>query len=150
MHVTEDQLETLQKRLERNRKPKKRNDKKSKKEERKKNEKPKRRHKYNAKTVIVDGIKFPSMAEAEFYKLLKQQMKRGDISHFHRQVIFDLNGVTAKVDFMVINPGGSIEYYDVKGVVTAAFKRNQKQIKEIYNYNVIPVFYRKGFFEYEF
>lgn len=42
-------------------------------------------HKYGAKTEVVDGIKFPSKAEAQRYSELRLLEKAGKISHLERQ-----------------------------------------------------------------
>lgn len=94
--------------------------------------KAKPRHKYKSHPRRVDGIWFGSTLEANKYVHLKMQQAAGVISHFHRQVIFDLAGATYKCDFLIFYPDGSYRYIDVKGFKTKAFKRNMKQIEQIY------------------
>jgi len=103
-------------------------------------------HKYNAKATEVDFIKFPSIAEAEYYKHLKQLMAACLVRMFHRQVRFDLPGGTyCTVDFMVFCDDGTgheeIQYIDVKGKVTASYKRNRKQVLDLYGIEIISKFY---------
>ena len=93
--------------------------------------------KYRNTITVVDGIKFHSKKEATRYGELKLLQAAGEITRFHRQVIFDLAGVTYKCDFMVIYPDGRIEYLDVKGVRTAMFIAKKKQVKEIYGVEIV-------------
>lgn len=78
--------------------------------------------KYNAKKVIVDGIKFDSKMESDFYKiLLDTKVKFSLQPEFILQHKFEKNGkkhlpIVYKGDFMV----GDI-VYDVKGMETQTF-----------------------------
>lgn len=49
-----------------------------------------RRRKYHNKPVWIDGIKFDSTTEGEYYKVLKERQHRGEISHLRMQVPFEL------------------------------------------------------------
>lgn len=85
--------------------------------------------KYGAKKVIVDGIKFDSKMEADFYLELKLAQKQGKIIKFELQPRFELqpkfqkNGKTIRkieyvADFIVYFLEDNIEkkvIYDVKG-----------------------------------
>lgn len=113
--------------------------------------------KYNAKKVEVDGIKFDSKAEAEYYLHLKEQVDNGEIRSFERQVRmtlqegFYLEGIKGKVraityvvDFVVTNEDGSITYIDVKGIETEAFKLKRKMFMHKYQTPLVTVKKRKG------
>lgn len=99
-------------------------------------------NKYNAKAVSVDGIRFDSKREAEFYKTLKLQKEMGAIKWFLMQVPFRLPGnTTYRADFMVrYNPGHYVDdpitVYDVKGYQTQVFKIKKRQVEEIYGQKV--------------
>lgn len=101
-----------------------------------------KKHKYNAKQTIIDGIKFPSKKEADYYRKLKIQQSKGEIARFHRQVIFDLPGsIKYLCDFMIIyhDPNyhfDNVEYVDVKGYMTPVSKLKIKQCEEIYNIEI--------------
>lgn len=110
-----------------------------------------RRHKYNATSVFIDQIRFPSIAEGEYYRQLKLRRRAGDVRYFLMQVPFTLPGpVRVRVDFMEVLASGEIRYIDVKGKVTQAFVRNCKQVKRIFGVDIVAVFYdyrSKTFYE---
>jgi len=86
-----------------------------------------RAHKYNAKRAIVDGISFPSKAEAARYCTLKLLKAGGAILAFECQVTFLLHaGIKYKADFVVTKLDGTKEVEDVKGYATAEFKLKMK------------------------
>ena len=113
--------------------------------------------KYNAKKVEVDGIKFDSKAEAEYYLHLKEKVEKREIRSFERQIRmtlqegFYLEGIKGKVraityvvDFVVTNEDGSITYIDVKGIETEAFKLKRKMFMHKYQTPLVTVKKRKG------
>lgn len=94
--------------------------------------------KYNAKKIIVDGIKFDSEAESDYYIYLKYQKKIGKVTDFELQPVFILQEGFTKhgekhlpikyiADFRVIFPDGSTEIIDIKGMLTPEFKIKYKQ-----------------------
>jgi hypothetical protein len=97
------------------------------------------RSKYRNRRVKVDGITFDSVAEANYYGQLKLRVAAGDIKRFHRQVIFDLAGVTYRCDFQVIHNDGTVEYIDVKGAMTKAYIRSKKQVLAMYGVEIREV-----------
>lgn len=46
--------------------------------------------KYNAKSVTIDGIKFPSKKESEFYLKYRDMEEKGEISGLRLQVPYEL------------------------------------------------------------
>lgn len=113
--------------------------------------------KYNAKKVEVDGIKFDSKVEAEYYLHLKEMQEKKEIQGFERQVkmtlqeAFYLEGVKGKiraityvVDFKVTENDGSITYIDVKGIETDVFKMKRKMFMNRYRTPLVTVKKRKG------
>lgn len=113
--------------------------------------------KYNAKKVEVDGIKFDSKVEAEYYLHLKEMQEKKEIQGFERQVkmtlqdSFYLEGVKGKiraityvVDFKVTENDGSITYIDVKGIETDVFKMKRKMFMNRYRTPLVTVKKRKG------
>ena len=92
-----------------------------------------RRHKYNAKPKVVDGIRFPSQKEADYYVKLKWLQKQGEVITFIRQPMFDLGGgTTYKGDFLIFWADGTVSFVDVKGVRTKAFIKAKKQVEGVY------------------
>lgn len=59
---------------------------------------PKKKHKYSATRVVVNGIKFPSIKEGEDYKKLLLLERSGYMKDLRLQVKFELN------------PGGTFSY----------------------------------------
>lgn len=84
----------------------------------------KKKSKYNAVRCEVDGIKFDSRAEGEFYKLLKSisEVKHIDV---HPTVTLP-GGIRYKPDFMVYLHDNRIAFYEVKGAVSQDFRRMRK------------------------
>lgn len=98
-------------------------------------------NKFGAKKTIIDGIKFDSKREAEYYSQLKIMQRGGLIQSFKRQVSFDLFAHSSVslgsfthpteiahhiVDFLVINLRGNREVHEVKGMETDVWKLKRK------------------------
>lgn len=118
--------------------------------------------KYNAKKVEIDGIKFDSKAEGDYYLHLKQQVTERQILGFERQKRmllqegFTVEGVKGKirpifyvVDFIVTENDGTLTYIDVKGVETDVFKLKKKLFMKRYNTALLKVKKTKGGWQYE-
>lgn len=91
------------------------------------------RHKFNAKPTTMDGIRFDSKKEANYYSELKLRERSGEVLFFLRQVPFHLPGNTKYVvDFLEFHADGSVHAVDVKGVQTAMFKTKKRMVESIY------------------
>lgn len=107
---------------------------------------PKKRNKYNARSVTVDGMRFDSQKEADYYGELKLRQKAGDILWFNVKPLFPLPGNTKfRPDFQFQESGGTVRVIDVKGVdkktgkvITKSdgFSIRCRQLKEIYDLTV--------------
>ena len=92
----------------------------------------KRPHKYGAKAVEVDGIRFASKAEAARYGELSLLQKAGEIIGLKVHPRYDLlsyNGAKVCVyeaDFEYQVPGKGLVTEDVKGVRTPLYKLKAK------------------------
>ncbi|MDH6351896.1 DUF1064 domain-containing protein [Brevibacillus sp. 1238] len=93
--------------------------------------------KYNNKITYVDGIKFDSKAESEYYVVLKEKLAAGEIRDMKLQPVYvlqdkcsrngkNLQAITYKADFEVLHLDGSLEVIDIKGEETEAFKIKAK------------------------
>lgn len=100
----------------------------------------KKRHKYNAQSVELDGIKFDSLKEAKFYEELKMRKRVGDIHDFKvkprftLQPGFKLNKKSIRPiviipDFIIYHNNSSHEVVDVKGKATQAWQIKWKMLK---------------------
>lgn len=99
--------------------------------------------KYKNRKPIIDGIKFDSTMEADYYYYLKLKKSRNEIKDFSLQPKFILidkfkyNGkairaITYTPDFKVENLDGSIEYIDTKGFPTEVSKLKKKMFHYFY------------------
>ncbi len=96
-----------------------------------------RSHKFNAKAVVVDGFRFDSKREAEYYRQLKILQQSGEVLFFLRQVPIHLPGNTRYViDFQVFYTNGIVEFIDVKGVETEMFKLKKRQVEDLYPFEI--------------
>ena len=90
-------------------------------------------HKFHAKRVELDGIKFPSKREAGYYLELKLRISAGEVVFFLRQVPFDLPGnVRYRADFLIFESNGVVRCVDVKGVRTKGYIMKKKQVEALY------------------
>ncbi|HOQ38663.1 MAG TPA: DUF1064 domain-containing protein [Acetivibrio sp.] len=97
---------------------------------------PKKKSKYNAKHVCVDGILFDSQQEANYYSSLKLLMRAGEIKGFCMQPKFVLvegntedRAITYAADFIIFYNDGRYEIVDVKGFESQQWKRTLKQFR---------------------
>lgn len=95
------------------------------------------KHKYNARKIEVDGIRFDSKAEADYYLYLKYLQSINEVRSFYLQPVINLlpsfkyNGKTIRkmdyrLDFKVEYMDGKVEYIDVKGMATTDAKMKLK------------------------
>lgn len=96
-----------------------------------------RGNKYNAvRTQARDGRMYDSGKEAVFADELRLLQSSGEIVSYLPQVSIpigsDENGraVRYRVDFMVIQPGGTIVWYDVKGRDTQASRAKRAALRD--------------------
>jgi hypothetical protein len=96
-----------------------------------------KRHKYNAKPTEVDGIRFDSKKEAQYYSALKLRIKAGEVVTFLRQVPIHLPGKTKQVvDFLEFHADGTAHMVDVKGKETETFRLKRRQVEELYPFEI--------------
>lgn len=101
-----------------------------------------RPQKYNNQPRIVDGIRFDSTAEAEFYKLLKSDSA---VDHVDCHVKTTLpEGLTLNVDFLVYYKTGAVEALEVKGIETRDFKLKRKLFDQTHPLAPLKVFKKQG------
>lgn len=101
---------------------------------------PKKRSKYGAKKVEVDGIKFDSAKEARRYQQLLLEMRAGTVRWFTMQVPFWLEGgVKFVIDFQIQYADGRLVFEDTKSEATMlqAYRNKKKQFKARYGLDVV-------------
>jgi hypothetical protein len=91
------------------------------------------RHKFHAKPVERDGIRFDSKLEARYYDQLKLRQAGGDVVGFLRQVPVHLpGGVVLRFDFLEFRADGTAIFVDTKGVETESFRAKIRQVRALY------------------
>ncbi len=99
-----------------------------------------KKSKYNATKVEIDGIKFDSQKEADYYLELKLRLVAKDIKGFCRQPEFILApNLRYKADFIVFNNDGTSEIIDVKGMQTQIYKDKKKFFEDKFNLKITEV-----------
>lgn len=94
-------------------------------------------NKHGAKSTIYKGERYQSKAEAEYAYGLDCRLSAKEIRSWTRQVSipFKVNGILVCkyiVDFCVFHLDGSIEWVEVKGQETDAYKIKKKLFEAIY------------------
>jgi Protein of unknown function (DUF1064) len=108
--------------------------------------------KYNAKKVVIDGIKFDSKIESKYYEYLKDEKSKGNIIDFEiqpkflLQEAFEKHGekvrkIEYKADFKVFLPDGTYQIIDIKGMMTPVFKLKEKIFKKKFDHKLILLNY---------
>ena len=99
-----------------------------------------KKHKYNAQRTEHNGVLYASKKEADYAKNLDLCRKAGEIQYWLRQVPFTLTGgIIYRVDFMEVNRDGSIDFVEVKGYKTEAFKIKKRLVEALYPIKIIEV-----------
>jgi hypothetical protein len=89
--------------------------------------------KYKAIPTIIDGIRFASKRESQFYTALKLLKEKELISYFLMQVPIILPGaIKYIVDFQVFYSDGNVRYIDAKGMKTPMYNLKKKQVEALY------------------
>lgn len=94
--------------------------------------------KYGARAVTIDGIRFHSKVEGDYYIYLKSMKDRGLIKDFELQPKFELipkfekhgekhRSTSYVADFRVFFNDGTTEIIDIKGMLTPEFKLKYKE-----------------------
>ena len=107
-------------------------------------EKPKR-SKYGNRRVEIDGMKFDSQHEADYYfGVLVPRLKAGELKNVLRQVKFELpGGIQYIADFVTILPDMRIEnVIDAKSTATKqnrVYINKKKQMKACWGIDILEV-----------
>lgn len=113
-----------------------------------------KKNKYNNKKVTIDGIKFDSKVESQYYLHLKELKEKGLIKDFELQPTFTLQesfkkrgllfrAITYKADFHVWLLDGTDHVIDIKGMETADFKIKKKMFEKRYPQELKLITYSK-------
>lgn len=98
------------------------------------------RHKYNARAVVTDGVRYASLKEARYAAALKLREKAGEVLCHLEQIPIRLPGGTKLVvDFLEFWTDGTVHWVDVKGMETDAFKIKKREVEAIYPFQIETV-----------
>ncbi len=96
-------------------------------------------HKYNAVRTEMDGINFPSKAEARYYQQLRKLKSDGQIIFFLCQVPVEIPGTKLVIDFLEFWADGRIVWTEVKGFETPEYKIKKKAVELLYPFKINQV-----------
>lgn len=104
----------------------------------------KRPHKYGAKAVVIDGIRFPSQRQGNRYAELKLLARAGEIMELELEVDipFTWDGKVIfnyRADFTYFDRRCHKVVEDVKGVRTEVYKLKKKLIEAQHGIKIVEV-----------
>jgi hypothetical protein len=108
-------------------------------------EKESKKHKYGAKAIVIDGIRFASIREAKRYTTLKMLEKIGEIRNLKLQVPFELNpggshSLKYVADFVYDQVAtGETIVEDPKGYRTKEYKKKKRLMAEVFGIEIKEV-----------
>lgn len=98
------------------------------------------KHKFKAKPVIYDDVRFASKKEHKRYVELKFLQKLGKVLFFLRQVPIHLpGGVKYLCDYQVFWADETVTFEDVKGIKTSMYILKKKQVESIYPLTITEI-----------
>ena len=109
-----------------------------------------KKNKYGARRVIVDGIRFASQFESEIYLELKKRERAGEIVGLFCHVKYNLYGrdgsvvCSHEVDFLCTLPDDTKEVHEAKGAETSLWKLKRKLFEASYPEIPYMVHYKRG------
>lgn len=104
----------------------------------------KKKNKFKAVKVVLDGHKFPSKREAKRYAELKLLEQLGDVEMLCLQVKFPvvINGIevfTYIADFTYVDRNGDDVIEDAKGMRTPLYRLKRKCVEAMYGVKIVEV-----------
>jgi Protein of unknown function (DUF1064) len=87
--------------------------------------------KYRNQPTFVDGLRFASKREADYYQQLRMAKAAGAIRGFTRQVSLPLASGKRRmvIDFVVVELTGQVRWIDAKGFATEAWKVKRDELE---------------------
>lgn len=113
-----------------------------------KDKQPKHRNKYKAKRLMLDGVKFDSIVEAQYYKLNKWRYGQSMKVHEHFKLLDSFKSPTGKTiygmrytpDFTIYDNGQLVRAVDVKGGNVTLTVDSIMRIKLFIKHYGVPVY----------
>ena len=109
--------------------------------------KPAKRHKFNARKVVIDGHSFPSQKEADRYVLLRERQRRGEIANLELQPVLKLYSGNTPV---LIRSKGYPNGRQVKMVLDFAYfdaDRNRRILEDVKGFRTREFILKKAYAE---
>lgn len=95
-------------------------------------------HKFRAVPTTVDGYKFHSKKESQYYQDLKLAQTSGQLLFFLMQVPIHISpGVTYRVDFVEFWANGDVRFVDVKGLSLPMYKTKKILVEQKYPFRIL-------------
>jgi len=111
-----------------------------------------RRHKYGARAVVVDGVRFPSQREANRYGELRLLERAGEIRDLTLQPRFELHAHLLSIvhkppvsigaylaDFAYVTKDGTTVIEDCKGFRTPLYRWKKKHVEAEYGVRIVEI-----------
>lgn len=103
-----------------------------------------KRPKYGNRITVVDGKKFGSQHEADYYfSVLWPRWMAGELVLLARQVPFDLpGGIRYIADFVTVDTEGWVEVIDAKSAITKknrTYINKKKQMRAVWSIDILEV-----------
>lgn len=100
-----------------------------------------KRSKMGNRSVVWNGIKFPSGRQLKNHQAFLAQHAAGAIRGYMSEVSIRLPGTTRRVriDHVVVQLDGFIKWYDSKGFLTPNASLKYKQIQDAYGIEVVLI-----------
>lgn len=103
-----------------------------------------KRGKYGNRRVEIDGMKFDSRHEADYYLgVLLPRWRAGELRLLARQVPFDLpGGIRYVADFVTVDRDGSVSVIDAKSEATKknrVYINKKKQMRAVWGIEIMEV-----------
>lgn len=90
--------------------------------------------------INIDGIKFNSKKQADYYQFLKDRQAVGDIKYFLKDVPFNLGGGKRYLcDFMVVWADDSVAFHQIKAYQKAGYIINKQLVEANYSIKIEEV-----------
>lgn len=102
-------------------------------------------NKYGNERIVVDGVSFPSLLEANHWQMLKRRERAGEIANLQRQVRYPIvvNGVkvcTYVADFTWTEVATGMKIVaDAKGFATNTYRIKAKLVEALYGVVIVEL-----------
>ncbi len=87
-------------------------------------------HKYHAVRTLYGDRVYPSRYQARYAERLDLEVKAGEVLYYLEEVTIRLpGGIKYRLDFLVFNTDGTVEWVETKGFKTETYKLKKKLVE---------------------